>query len=862
MKNKKGCIRSKIKTEGISDEDIDAAIRELQSRKEALQFASDAADDAGIDRSVAQKMADEEHERAKLEELAAHLNAVKRAEVDAIVDNLKGTAKVYALLDATQAGGRGSRASVQAYIYGNTAKLVGGLARDLEREGLTNIIRAIGFNGEMPLAREIMLEMAELRVGGKPGVTKVPEAMRMARVFQHWMEVARQMQNREGAAIRKIKGYIIPQRHDATLINAAGPDEWANFIVDRLDDRNFEGLPDMFRASRATRVQWLKKQWEYHKNGVWPDTMPDDPALAAFQGPSNLARRVSRERQYVFKDAQSFYEYHEKFGGTSLFESVVAYLSNAARDAALLKRLGTNPAYELNRIRKRAADQLRKQGNTKAADELTGSDGKRDLKQTYAGRMLDVLDGTADVPYNLRKAQVGATVRAVQTWSSLGSAVFSSLSDMPTVAVMLAQNGADVADTLSRPVIDTISAISGGEAREMSDAMSAGLEYIADYAASRWLPGQDAAPRVVSTINRLFFKLNLLQPWTNNMERMAAAGLGRIMAQNAGRAWDGLPPSFRETMDSYNISPKEWDFFRQHARTKLSSGREILVADAVLEAPTDAVRAYTGSTNSAVNERALADIEEKFRAYLQDQVFHGVLRPGARERAIITGGRAPGDNLGEVLRSVMQFKAFPLTLMTRVFQRINKAETILGGAPIPFLTTPRSQIGLMAGYMAALYGVGYLALTLSDFAKGLSPRDPSDPRTHFAALMKGGAFGVYSDFMFNEAVFGRDNLAGTLLGPTLGDVGRGLSALEKLRDYATGGTDDFPETEFFQLLKSNVPGGNLFYTRAAMDYLIWYDLQEAMNPGTLRRIEGRAEERGQEFYAPPSQERARLFTGN
>ncbi|MNO05529.1 hypothetical protein D3C81_2269540 [compost metagenome] len=50
------------------------------------------------------------------------------------------------------------------------------------------------------------------------------------------------------------------------------------------------------------------------------------------------------------------------------------------------------------------------------------------------------------------------------------------------------------------------------------------------------------------------------------------------------------------------------------------------------------------------------------------------------------------------------------------------------------------------------------------------------------------------------------------------------------------------------------PFMNLFYTRAALDHLFLYSVQESLNPGALRRMERRIEqENGQSFLLAPSQ---------
>jgi len=49
------------------------------------------------------------------------------------------------------------------------------------------------------------------------------------------------------------------------------------------------------------------------------------------------------------------------------------------------------------------------------------------------------------------------------------------------------------------------------------------------------------------------------------------------------------------------------------------------------------------------------------------------------------------------------------------------------------------------------------------------------------------------------------------------------------------------------------PFANLFYTRAALDYLVLYSVQESLNPGSLRRMERRIEkENAQRYLLAPS----------
>jgi hypothetical protein len=114
-------------------------------------------------------------------------------------------------------------------------------------------------------------------------------------------------------------------------------------------------------------------------------------------------------------------------------------------------------------------------------------------------------------------------------------------------------------------------------------------------------------------------------------------------------------------------------------------------------------------------------------------------------------------------------------------------------------------------------------------------------------MLQGGGAGIYGDFLFGEFNrFGRSPVE-TAAGPAAGTAADVLALWAKLvRGQADGG-------DALRLALGNTPFMNLFYTRVALDYLFLYELQEAVSPGTLRRLERRTErETGQTYFARPS----------
>ena len=115
-------------------------------------------------------------------------------------------------------------------------------------------------------------------------------------------------------------------------------------------------------------------------------------------------------------------------------------------------------------------------------------------------------------------------------------------------------------------------------------------------------------------------------------------------------------------------------------------------------------------------------------------------------------------------------------------------------------------------------------------------------------MTQGGGFGIMGDFMFGEVSrFGNKPLE-TLAGPTLGTAANALDLWAKIR------SGDDAASSALRLAQNNTPFLNLFYTRIAMDHLFLWSVQEAMNPGSLRRTEQRIQqENGQKFLVRPSQ---------
>ncbi|MCJ9708040.1 hypothetical protein ACLQ8Z_03075 [Bordetella hinzii] len=229
-------------------------------------------------------------------------------------------------------------------------------------------------------------------------------------------------------------------------------------------------------------------------------------------------------------------------------------------------------------------------------------------------------------------------------------------------------------------------------------------------------------------------------------------------------------------------------------------------------------------------------------AVVEAETSMAVIEPGARERAALYGGfnQRRGNIPTELYRSALQFKSFPIAMMMRHGARALGQPTGWG----------------KAGYVAGLVGLttvlGGLALQLNEVASGRDPLDMTDPRFMGHAFMKGGALGIYGDFLFSDYTQFGSTLAGILGGPILGDVETLMKATMGNVQRTAEGRDSDSGAAAIRLLKGKIPFANLWYTKAATDRLIFNQLQELASPGYLRRMERRArKEFGQEYFWRP-----------
>jgi predicted nucleic acid-binding Zn-ribbon protein len=579
--------------------------------------------------------------------------------------------------------------------------------------------------------------------------------------------------------------------------------------------------------------------------------------LLQYLGPANMAKRRAAHRELHFKSAEDEVQYMRDFGVGGLSDGVLREIEGAANAIAIYRTLSTNPEAMFGLWRTELLQEARATGN----NELT----RAVSRKTLDWELAEVLGATRQVS-NPTLASWGATIRTLQGMAKLGGAMLSSFADIPTAAAELTYQGRGALDSYSELFRGLLKGRRTGERAILADLLGVGFESLSGHVLSR-LGGESAPPGAVARASALFFRLNGLSWWTDAHKATAGLVLSRYYASLQEHAFEDLPAPVKRTFRQFAIAPGDWEILRQAAVQADESGKTFLTPEGVRQIPLGylmnseaerlalASESPGGEIGFTDQERAAREKRDRLAAayatLITDRVEHAVVTPGARERAMANFGTGRGDILGEGLRFIMQFKSFGLAMVMRSFGR----EIHGGGSPLSATTR--------LAFLAFQLGIfGYITMLAKDTIAGKNPRDPQSPDTWAAAMAQGGGMGILGDFAFGEfSRFGQSAL-GTAAGPTFGNVNDlfHLWAQARDTDAITHGTyGKNVAASSLRMIASNTPFASLWWLRPAVNYLALYPVQEAINPGYLKRMEGRIQrENKQTFWLSPSREAPRL----
>lgn len=632
------------------------------------------------------------------------------------------------------------------------------------------------------------------------------------------VETLRQRFNSAGGNIGKLDNWGMPHSWSQRLATNIGQDA---FIADfmRWVDRRVYVHEDGRAFTDDEMAEFLGEAWKTiatdGANKLKPEPLP---------GGAVKANRNGQHRQLHFKDGEAALEAFRKYSERNLFEVLSGHIRTMARDIAIIEQWGPNADYAFETMLRQAYQEAAQPGRVQDADK----------QMARLTRLYDYLTGNSPPPLDNWLAKGMQDLRALLSSALLGSAAITSLSDNGTLYLTAKVNSLPGLQVF----YNQLRAFNPANRTEARLAARAGLMVKTMQNEVARFSADMMGPRWSNRMSSFFMRISGLNAITEAQRRAFSATMMDTLGSLTRDVADvtNLAPDDYRFLAAKGIDQETWDIWRAAQPEEWGGNHTVLTPEAIYRAP----GAWTDVQRDQAASRLMAVV-------LEEQNI-AVIEPGARERAWL-GVDPAGTGWGELKRAIFLFKSFPHAMLKRHIERGLQAYDGMAGK---------------AGYLASLIALqtvfGAIAMEINDLVSGRDPRNLNPLEKHgarnlLAAVLKGGALGIYGDFLFNEAGANGRSMVETMAGPVAGalagiDAATRGNVIQLLRGEETNAG-----AELTRVARGLIPGTNLWYAKAALDHLIFQEIQEFFSPGYLARTRAKAQrEFGTTWWWAPGQD--------
>lgn len=722
----------------------------------------------------------------------------------------------------------------------------------------------LGLMEDKEFARTVVREVYGLDTGSKM-------AKEVATVWKEMSDTCVDRFNAAGGNLGKLEHYI-PQTHDDARLRQAheilkgdnafqrfqhefgytfndhnpyGDNQkaWVSYVFDRIDKDRYVDLNGE-KMSDADIVQMLAKAYDTIVQNGAENFEVSNVASEAFSG-AGRANRGDLHRALHFKDAEAFIEYQETFGHGSFFGNMLGSLRRTAKDAALLEKMGPNPNNMnrgIKRICQAEADQMNGRMQGVLAPKKTWKIG---LSSRFYDSAWSVLNGEASMvrPDRAFLANFMGGARNLEVVGKLQSTFINSLPDVASYFVASKLNKTP----LLRATANLCKAW-GSESKDiakraglMADALASNLDRFGQNNVGQGWTGMLA---------NAMMKLSLLDQWTNGVRQASMINMMGTMAMVRQWDWNGLEPFQKRQLERLGVTERDWRLWQAAKPYKAQNGASVLTRQDIREVDLDKLNGIDpdGLSPDVANPFTQRDVDHAvstYVAFLRDESGLASLAPDLRTRALSNIAGERGTFGGEIVRSLLLFKSFPIGFVLRHLERMSDLSQMRGKA---------SSVKYAASIVVGSTVAAAISVQLKQLIAGRDVQDMTDDDFWWQALSTGGGLSFLSDLIIagvdGQNAYGSQNFL-KFLGPVVGTT---LDTFDVIAALGSSGIySDDKETKAgakaLRLARGHMPFVNLWYTKAVFDRAVYNDLMEFCSPGYTARLEAWGmKNTGQEYW--------------
>lgn len=720
--------------------------------------------------------------------------------------------------------GEGSGTSLGQQQRGNLATL-----QSIMSDMLSQLqSRAFGLKQEKILPTETVKALF--------GATGNKEATAASKAWDSAMTWWRDEMQRAGVFVRELADWRLPQHFDQAAVKHMGPEgfvgqmeQWWHDGKLRLRDWEADGQASLVpgRADDKAREIFTRAYENITTNG---DASLDPGAMRL----TTMADRFGRRRAFEWADSEAWLGFNRTMGvgDDAIGELMVRHMDRMSRDLATAQVLGPDP----DRASKILLQMYRKEGGGKFwANRLEA--------------MYEINSGHAMMPVSQRLAVGAQAFRQFLSSAQLGGAILSSASDFGFTKATAAWHGLDMTKLLADYAANLGRNSPAARAQAMKDGLilevglrgmhDAARDVIGDVQAAKGVGGKidaglNGLSRVTGRMSEVVIRAQGLSHHTQALRDAIGSQIMDHLGGLAGTSWEKLGGVDKRIFTEYGMGKAEWDALRTKG---LNQG--------FLD-PAKLAREGEGAERDAAVKMlgAIAGIQRT-----------AVPEGNSITRALMLGKTQAGTWEGELLRSMAQYKGFPMSAM--LMHAFRGMESFSDREGQWF----RGQY--VANLIVTTTVLGAASLQLKNLAAGKDPEPMQGPHAAkfwLNAFAQGGAGGIFGDQI--KAMFSAQRMddPARLMTPAAGfALDMKQLAFGRIQDEAND-RDSHAGRQAVRMIHKYTPG--VFYTRLMFDRLVADTLQKRWDPDSAnafaRQEERARKEQGTQFWFRPGSSEPRM----
>lgn len=653
-------------------------------------------------------------------------------------------------------------------------------------------------------------------------------ARELAEAWGNTAEMLRLRFNAAGGGIGKIENWGLPQVHNWLAVRQASYEEWRDFVAPLLDRQKMRDVAGEPMTPQQLEIA-LRGAYETITSEGW-----NKREAGGMRG-GKVANRHGDHRFLIFKDGESWMAYSQRFGRPlsgmaeaidpdgPVFDAMIGHIRGLSREIAMLERLGPNPTATLRWI----TDGLETEAKL---PKHAGGDRTRQNQKAKArvDALYDEISGRNGETADTTLASVGQAVRSFEVAAKLGSAVLSAISDIGFQHVTAKFNGLSAARIVANygRMLSPASSVDRQLAQRLWMVNETATRMAA--AQSRY-SSEVVTGEIMSRVAEGVMRASGLNAWTQAGRWAFGMEYWSHITSEAPRNWDNISAPFRRQLERYGFNEANWDTIRATPLEETDAGSWLLPDNIV--------------------DKTLA---EKLAMMIAIETDYAVPTASLRISAQVNSALKRGTVIGEIGRSMLLFKSFPLTVMWMHGRRMveNGGYEALKYA---------ARLGITTTLMGAL------ALQLRNIADGKDFRDmdPREDSTFWVkAFAQGGGAGVLGDFVGQQTNRFDQKLAEWIAGPAFASAQEAKNLIKARYQERYGEEAGSPEARsktakaLRRFVQGNTPGSSIWYLKLLFQREVLDQIQAEIDPDyweSFDRMEQRAQQDGTEYYWRPGQ---------